>query len=163
MYTQIYFILQHVEVLLDVSFPCFCKLTSVACNYALSISMLYVFLDLLTISFQCDQPAIPIEEQNFHDLLWFIAIQCQLYFHEGLFLGWDWELEVCKWVFSVRYMLWFIEAQNVKVPMMVFHFKAHDDVSLPARNYLILVDSASVVFCFAFARNIGGLSIIGNI
>ena len=51
----------------------------------------------------------------------------------------------------------------VKFLTMVFNFKGRDDVSLPARNYVILVDSASAVFCFAFAQNIGGLSIIGNI
>lgn len=53
--------------------------------------------------------------------------------------------------------------KTVKVPTLVFHFKGRADVSLPATNYLILVDSASAVFCFAFAGNTGGLSIIGNI
>ena len=51
----------------------------------------------------------------------------------------------------------------VKVPTMVFHFKYCADVSLSTTNYLILVDSASSVLCFAFAGNIGGISIIGNI
>ena len=52
--------------------------------------------------------------------------------------------------------------KTVKVPTVVFHFKNSADVSLPANNYLIPVDSSGV-FCFAFAGNTGGLSIIGNI
>jgi len=51
--------------------------------------------------------------------------------------------------------------KTVKVPTVVFHFRGAD-VSLPANNYLILVDS-SQIYCFAFAGNTGGLSIIGNI
>jgi len=52
--------------------------------------------------------------------------------------------------------------KTVKVPTVVFHFQGRADVSLPATNYLIPVDS-SATFCFAFAGNTGGLSIIGNI
>ncbi|KAL3624866.1 Aspartyl protease protein 2 [Castilleja foliolosa] len=50
---------------------------------------------------------------------------------------------------------------SVSVPTVVFHFDGAD-VSLPASNYLIPVDSKGT-FCFAFAGTTGGLSIIGNI
>ncbi|KAF3439856.1 hypothetical protein FNV43_RR18134 [Rhamnella rubrinervis] len=50
---------------------------------------------------------------------------------------------------------------EVKVPTVVLHFRGAD-VSLPATNYLIPVDSSGS-FCFAFAGTMGGLSIIGNI
>ncbi|KAI3693462.1 hypothetical protein L6452_33297 [Arctium lappa] len=50
---------------------------------------------------------------------------------------------------------------EVKVPTVVMHFKGAD-VSLPASNYLIPVDSGGS-FCFAFAGTASGLSIIGNI
>ncbi|KAM1053360.1 hypothetical protein ACFX15_000799 [Malus domestica] len=50
---------------------------------------------------------------------------------------------------------------EVKVPTVVLHFR-NADVSLPAANYLIPVDSSGS-FCFAFAGTMGGLSIIGNI
>ncbi|CAH9148861.1 unnamed protein product [Cuscuta epithymum] len=50
---------------------------------------------------------------------------------------------------------------EVKVPTVVLNFKGAN-VSLPASNYLIPVDSAGK-FCFAFAGTNGGLSIIGNI
>ncbi|GFY81526.1 eukaryotic aspartyl protease family protein [Actinidia rufa] len=49
----------------------------------------------------------------------------------------------------------------VKVPTVVFHFTGAD-VSLPAANYLIPVDSSGS-FCFAFAGTMNSLSIIGNI
>ncbi|XP_073027587.1 aspartyl protease family protein 2-like [Primulina eburnea] len=49
----------------------------------------------------------------------------------------------------------------VKVPTLVFHFTGAE-VSLPASNYLIPVDSEGT-FCFAFAGTTSGLSIIGNI
>lgn len=52
--------------------------------------------------------------------------------------------------------------KTVKVPTLVFHFQGGAHISLPATNYLIPVDS-SATFCFAFAGNTGGLSIIGNI
>ncbi|XP_059634386.1 aspartyl protease family protein 2-like [Cornus florida] len=50
---------------------------------------------------------------------------------------------------------------EVKVPTVVMHFVGAD-VSLPASNYLISVDSSGS-FCFAFAGTMSGLSIIGNI
>lgn len=50
---------------------------------------------------------------------------------------------------------------EVKVPTVVMHFTGAD-VSLPASNYLIPVDSSGS-FCFAFAGTTSGLSIIGNI
>ncbi|KAL2536331.1 Eukaryotic aspartyl protease family protein [Forsythia ovata] len=50
---------------------------------------------------------------------------------------------------------------EVKVPTVVLHF-ANADVSLPASNYLIPVDSDGK-FCFAFAGTRSGLTIIGNI
>ncbi|KAF7840606.1 aspartyl protease family protein 2 [Senna tora] len=50
---------------------------------------------------------------------------------------------------------------EVKVPTVVLHFRGAD-VSLPATNYMIPVDSSGI-FCFAFAGTMGGLSIIGNI
>ncbi|KAE8697273.1 ENTH/VHS [Hibiscus syriacus] len=50
---------------------------------------------------------------------------------------------------------------SVKVPTVVLHYRGAD-VSLPATNYLIPVDSSGT-FCFAFAGTMSGLSIIGNI
>lgn len=50
---------------------------------------------------------------------------------------------------------------EVKVPTVVLHFRGAD-VSLPATNYLIPVDTDGS-FCFAFAGTLSGLSIIGNI
>lgn len=50
---------------------------------------------------------------------------------------------------------------EVKVPTVVLHFRGAD-VSLPAANYLIPVDTDGR-FCFAFAGTTSGLSIIGNI
>lgn len=50
---------------------------------------------------------------------------------------------------------------EVKVPTVVLHFRGAD-VSLPASNYMIPVDTSGT-FCFAFAGTTGGLSIIGNI
>ncbi|CAI0450430.1 unnamed protein product [Linum tenue] len=50
---------------------------------------------------------------------------------------------------------------EVKVPTVVLHFRGAD-VSLPASNYLIPVDTSGT-FCFAFAGTMSGLSIIGNI
>ncbi|CAI0555541.1 unnamed protein product [Linum tenue] len=50
---------------------------------------------------------------------------------------------------------------EVKVPTVVLHFRGAD-VSLPASNYLIPVDTSGA-FCFAFAGTMSGLSIIGNI
>lgn len=50
---------------------------------------------------------------------------------------------------------------QVKVPTVLLHFRGAD-VSLPASNYLIPVDSKGT-FCFGFAATMSGLSIIGNI
>ncbi|XP_031495992.1 aspartyl protease family protein 2-like [Nymphaea colorata] len=50
----------------------------------------------------------------------------------------------------------------VKVPTVVFHFGRGSDLSLPASNYLIPVNTAGL-FCFAFAGTSSGLTIIGNI
>ncbi|XP_057531347.1 aspartyl protease family protein 2 [Amaranthus tricolor] len=50
---------------------------------------------------------------------------------------------------------------EVRVPTVVMHFNGAD-VSLPAANYLIPVDTSGR-FCFAFAGTMSGLSIIGNI
>lgn len=50
---------------------------------------------------------------------------------------------------------------EVKVPTVVLHFRGAD-VSLPASNYLISVDTDGT-FCFAFAGTMSGLSIVGNI
>ncbi|KAK4746455.1 hypothetical protein SAY87_012767 [Trapa incisa] len=50
---------------------------------------------------------------------------------------------------------------EVKVPTVILHFRGAD-VSLPASNYLIPVDTEAR-FCFAFAGTTSGLSIIGNI
>ncbi|GMI73646.1 hypothetical protein like AT1G01300 [Hibiscus trionum] len=50
---------------------------------------------------------------------------------------------------------------SVKVPTVVLHFRGAD-VSLPATNYLIPVDSSGT-FCFAFAGTMSGMTIIGNI
>ncbi|GAB2224110.1 hypothetical protein Droror1_Dr00004857 [Drosera rotundifolia] len=50
---------------------------------------------------------------------------------------------------------------QVKVPTVVMHFQGAD-VSLPANNYMIPVDTSGR-FCFAFAGSSSGLSIIGNI
>lgn len=51
---------------------------------------------------------------------------------------------------------------EVKVPTVVLHFSGGADVSLPASNYLIPVNSNGM-FCFAFAGTTSGLTIIGNI
>ncbi|KAF8413346.1 hypothetical protein HHK36_001325 [Tetracentron sinense] len=55
-----------------------------------------------------------------------------------------------------------MDKTEVKVPAIVMHFGGGADVSLPATNYLVPVDSNST-FCFAFAGTTSGLSIIGNI
>ncbi|XP_031263028.1 aspartyl protease family protein 2 [Pistacia vera] len=51
--------------------------------------------------------------------------------------------------------------KEVKVPTVVLHFRGAD-MSLPASNYLIPVDSSGT-FCFAFAGTMNKLTIIGNI
>eukprot|EP01018_Ginkgo_biloba_P022579 Gb_26969 [translate_table: standard] len=52
--------------------------------------------------------------------------------------------------------------QSVSVPTVAFHFLNGAFLSLPAKNYLIPVDSMGT-FCFAFAPTDAGLSIIGNV
>ncbi|KAF9592018.1 hypothetical protein IFM89_011601 [Coptis chinensis] len=51
---------------------------------------------------------------------------------------------------------------SVEVPTVTFHFPEGKTWALPAKNYLIPVDSAGT-FCFAFAPTSGALSIIGNV
>ncbi|XP_059454127.1 protein ASPARTIC PROTEASE IN GUARD CELL 1 [Corylus avellana] len=50
----------------------------------------------------------------------------------------------------------------VRVPTVSFQFSDGKSLSLPAKNYLIPVDSAGT-FCFAFAPTTSSLSIIGNV
>ncbi|GMP58813.1 hypothetical protein CsSME_00022346 [Camellia sinensis var. sinensis] len=52
--------------------------------------------------------------------------------------------------------------KSVEVPTLSFHFSNGKNLALPAKNYLIPVDSAGT-FCFAFAPTSSSLSIIGNI
>ncbi|GFZ16110.1 eukaryotic aspartyl protease family protein [Actinidia rufa] len=52
--------------------------------------------------------------------------------------------------------------KSVEVPTVSFHFSNGKSLSLPAKNYLIPVDSAGT-FCFAFAPTSSSLSIIGNV
>ncbi|GLU20255.1 hypothetical protein SLE2022_364650 [Rubroshorea leprosula] len=51
---------------------------------------------------------------------------------------------------------------RVTVPTVAFHFSGGQSLDLPAKNYLIPVDSAGT-FCFAFAPTSSSLSIIGNV
>ncbi|MBA0719011.1 hypothetical protein Golax_006720 [Gossypium laxum] len=51
---------------------------------------------------------------------------------------------------------------SVKVPKVAFHFSGGMSLDLPAKNYLIPVDSSGT-FCFAFAPTTSSLSIIGNV
>ncbi|CAM8981127.1 unnamed protein product [Rhodiola kirilowii] len=51
---------------------------------------------------------------------------------------------------------------SVKVPTVGFVFGGGKSLSLPAKNYLIPVDSSGT-FCFAFAGTRSALSIIGNV
>ncbi|KAJ1436241.1 Xylanase inhibitor, C-terminal [Sesbania bispinosa] len=51
---------------------------------------------------------------------------------------------------------------SVEVPTVAFHFGEGKVLVLPAKNYLIPVDSVGT-FCFAFAPTISALSIIGNV
>lgn len=51
---------------------------------------------------------------------------------------------------------------SVEVPTLSFHFADGKELPLPAKNYLIPVDSAGT-FCFAFAPTSSSLSIIGNV
>ena len=51
---------------------------------------------------------------------------------------------------------------SVEVPTVSFRFPDGKELLLPAKNYLIPVDSAGT-FCFAFAPTTSSLSIIGNV
>lgn len=51
---------------------------------------------------------------------------------------------------------------SVDVPIVAFHFSGGGSMSLPAKNYLVPVDSVGT-FCFAFAPTSSSLSIVGNI
>ncbi|KAE9615401.1 hypothetical protein Lal_00048510 [Lupinus albus] len=51
---------------------------------------------------------------------------------------------------------------SVEVPTVSFHFPEGKVLQLPAKNYLIPVDSVGT-FCFAFAPTMSTLSIIGNV
>ncbi|XP_061375042.1 protein ASPARTIC PROTEASE IN GUARD CELL 1 [Gastrolobium bilobum] len=51
---------------------------------------------------------------------------------------------------------------SVEVPTVSFHFPDGKELPLPAKNYLIPVDSVGT-FCFAFAPTTSSLSIIGNV
>uniref|UniRef100_A0A5B7BC84 Peptidase A1 domain-containing protein n=1 Tax=Davidia involucrata TaxID=16924 RepID=A0A5B7BC84_DAVIN len=52
--------------------------------------------------------------------------------------------------------------KSVEVPTVSFHFSNGKSLSLPAKNYLIPVDSTGT-FCLAFAPTSSPLSIIGNV
>lgn len=52
--------------------------------------------------------------------------------------------------------------KSVEVPTVSFHFSNGKELPLPAKNYLIPVDSSGT-FCFAFAPTSSSLSIIGNV
>uniref|UniRef100_A0A5B6YKV5 Peptidase A1 domain-containing protein n=1 Tax=Davidia involucrata TaxID=16924 RepID=A0A5B6YKV5_DAVIN len=52
--------------------------------------------------------------------------------------------------------------RSVKVPTVSFHFAGGKTLSLPAKNFLIPIDSGGK-FCLAFAPTEGSLSIIGNV
>lgn len=52
--------------------------------------------------------------------------------------------------------------RSVKVPTVSFQFSDGKSLQLPAKNYLIPVDSSGT-FCFAFAPTTSSLSIVGNV
>ncbi|XP_060214884.1 protein ASPARTIC PROTEASE IN GUARD CELL 1 [Lycium barbarum] len=52
--------------------------------------------------------------------------------------------------------------KSVEVPTVSFRFSNGKELPLPAKNYLIPVDSSGI-FCFAFAPTSSSLSIIGNV
>lgn len=56
----------------------------------------------------------------------------------------------------------FSSRSSVEVPTVSFHFPEGKVLPLPAKNYLIPVDSNGT-FCFAFAPTSSSLSIIGNV
>ena len=51
---------------------------------------------------------------------------------------------------------------NVEVPTVSFHFPDGKSLPLPAKNYMVPLDSEGT-FCFAFAPTASSLSIIGNV
>ncbi|KAF3437881.1 hypothetical protein FNV43_RR20637 [Rhamnella rubrinervis] len=51
---------------------------------------------------------------------------------------------------------------SVRVPTVSFHFSGGKELALPAKNYLIPVDSSGT-YCFAFAPTSSSMSIIGNV
>lgn len=52
--------------------------------------------------------------------------------------------------------------KSVEVPTVSFHFSNGKELGLPAKNYMIPVDSSGT-FCFAFAPTTSSLGIIGNV
>lgn len=56
----------------------------------------------------------------------------------------------------------FASLSSVRVPTVSFHFSGGKSWALPAKNYLIPVDSAGT-YCFAFAPTTAAMSIIGNV
>ncbi|CAA0808987.1 Eukaryotic aspartyl protease family protein [Striga hermonthica] len=52
--------------------------------------------------------------------------------------------------------------KSVEVPTVSFHFSNGKELGLPAKNYMIPVDSSGT-FCFAFAPTASSLGIIGNV
>lgn len=52
--------------------------------------------------------------------------------------------------------------KSVQVPTVSFHFSNGKKLDLPAKNYMIPVDSSGT-FCFGFAPTSSSLSIIGNV
>ncbi|KAH6771386.1 Eukaryotic aspartyl protease family protein [Perilla frutescens var. hirtella] len=52
--------------------------------------------------------------------------------------------------------------KSVEVPTVSFHFSNGKELRLPAKNYMIPVDSSGT-FCFAFAPTSSSLGIIGNV
>ncbi|KAJ9547075.1 hypothetical protein OSB04_019618 [Centaurea solstitialis] len=56
----------------------------------------------------------------------------------------------------------FSKRKSVEVPTVSFRFSNGKELGLPAKNYLIPVDSSGT-FCFAFASTSSSLSIIGNV
>ncbi|KAJ0439996.1 putative nepenthesin [Helianthus annuus] len=57
---------------------------------------------------------------------------------------------------------YYIGLTGISVPTVSFHFTNGKKLDLPAKNYLIPVDSSGT-FCFAFAPTSSSLSIIGNV
>lgn len=56
----------------------------------------------------------------------------------------------------------FSSMSSVKVPTVALHFSGGQTLDLPAKNYLIPVDSSGT-YCFAFAETTSSMSIIGNV